>query len=108
MIDKVKWYFINIGLQKYLPIGVMSAVGFLGTFMMAHAGMLEQYGITYGIWPLQWNPGQTPSGACILIELDTLSASAVTLIVGVVTVAIRAAQHHSSGTPIQKQEEVKA
>lgn len=36
MLEKVKWYFIDIILPKYIPIGVMAALAALGTFMAAH------------------------------------------------------------------------
>lgn len=103
MLEKVKWYFVNIGIKKYAPIGAMAALGALGTFMAAHAGILEQYGVTYGIWPFTWNPGQEPSGACILVELDTLSKAAITAIIAAATIAVRAAEHHTIGavTPPQ-------
>lgn len=98
MIDKLKEYLIGVALQKYLPMAGLAAVTALGGLMAAHAGLLEQWGITYGIWPLHWNSGQGPSGPCILIELDTLSTSAIAALAALVTVAMRAMQHHTTGS----------
>lgn len=68
--------------------------------MAAHAGMLEQYGITYGTWPIHWPT--TPTGPVIVLELDTLGAKAIAAVAALAAVAIRAAQHHttSDGTPL--------
>ena len=98
MIDKLKVYILTIGVQKYAPMAVMSALAVVGTFMAAHAGALEQYGVTYGTWPLIWPSGQTPTGPCILIELDTLSTATVAAAVAFVGVIIRATQHHTTGS----------
>jgi len=102
MWDNLKTYLIELGVKKYLPIGVMAGMAALGTFLAAHAGVLEQYGITYGNWPL--NFGTAPTGPCIVIELDTLSASAITALAGLAAIAIRAMQHHTTGTPVTTQE----
>lgn len=100
MFDQIKWYIAEIGLKKYAPMAVMSAIAALGAYMAAHAGLLEQYGITYFTWPLHADPG--PTGPCILLELDTLGAKAIAGIAAIAAVAIRAAQHHttSDGTLI--------
>jgi len=98
MWDQIKWYLINVGLKKYAPIGAMAALATLGTFMAAHAGMLEQWGITYGVWPLHWPT--PPTGAVIVVELDTLSKAAIAAITTIVAVAFRAAEHHTLGTPV--------
>jgi hypothetical protein len=100
MLEKIKWYFVNYGLVKYLPIGVMAGMTALGTFLAAHAGMLEQWGVTYGTWPLAWTHGNIPSGNVILIELDTTSQAVITLVASIAAMAIRAAQHHATGTPV--------
>jgi hypothetical protein len=100
MFDNIKWYLVNLGIKKYVPMGIMAAVAALGTFMAAHAGMLEQYGVTYGLWPLIWPAGQDPSGPCILIELDTLSTATITAVAGLAAILIRVAQHHTTGTTV--------
>lgn len=97
MLDQIKWYLVQIGLKKYTPIAIMSAIGALGAYMAAHAGMLEQYGVTYANWPFSWPSGQEPSGPCILLELDTLGAKAIAGIAAVAAIAMRAAQHHTTG-----------
>lgn len=81
-------------------MAVMSALAALGAYMAAHAGLLEQYGVTYGVWPLQWPT--PPSGPVIVLELDTLGAKAIAAIAALAAMAIRAAQHHatSDGTPL--------
>ena len=99
MIDKIKWYLINVGLNKYLPMAGMAAITALGTFMAAHAGVLEQYGVTFGNWPLVWPIGQEPSGHVILIELDTLSTASATAAIALVTMLWSAAQHHITPVP---------
>lgn len=96
MLDNLKNYLITVGMKKYLPIAAMSAVTALGAFLAAHAGVLESYGITYGNWPLQWPTDQSPSGPCILVELDTLSAVGITAIVGLVAAFLRATEHHAA------------
>jgi hypothetical protein len=100
MTEKIKWYFFEIVLKKYGPIGITAALTAIGTYLAAHAGVLEQYGVTYGNWPLHWNPGQDPSGHVILIELDTLGAAAYTAIIAAIAVLIRAIQQHTTGTPM--------
>lgn len=100
MLDQIKWYLVNLGLKKYVPMGVMAATAALGAFMAAHAGMLEQYGITYANWPFQWPAGQSPSGPCILLELDTLSTKAIAGIAALAAIALRAAQHHTTGNGV--------
>jgi hypothetical protein len=91
-MDSLKEYLISVGLKKYAPVGVMWAMAALGTYLAAHAGMLETWGITYGTWPLHW--AQDPTGPCIVIELDTVSAAAITGVAGLVAIIIRATQHH--------------
>lgn len=94
MWEKTKLYLINVALSKYLPIGVMACMGAVGTFLAAHAGVLETWGITYGTWPFHWNPGETPSGPCLLIEFDTTSAALISLLAGLIAMAFRAVEHH--------------
>jgi hypothetical protein len=103
MLDQLKSYLLTIGVQKYAPMAIMSGVAALGTLMMAHSGMLEQWGVTYGVWPFAWPVGQEPSGPCILIELDTLSTATIALVVATVTAIIRATQHHTTGNPGETQ-----
>ena len=98
MLEQLKWYLVNIGLKKYVPMGVMAALASFGAIMAAHAGMLEQWGITYGNWPI--NFGTSPSGPCIVVELDTLSKAAIAGIGSLVAMAMAAAQHHTTGTPV--------
>lgn len=78
-------------------MGLMAALASLGALMMAHAGMLEKWGITYGTWPI--NFGIAPSGNCIVIELDTLSKATIAGIGSLVAMTMAAAQHHTTGIP---------
>ena len=98
MWQDIQNYLYSVALKKYAPMAIAAAFTALGTYLAAHAGVLESYGITYGTWPLQWAPADVPSGHVILIELDTLSAAAYTAIVALVAVIMRAAQHHATGT----------
>lgn len=100
MLDQIKWYLVQIGLKKYVPMAVMAAIAAVGTYLAAHAGLLEQYGITYGVWPINWPT--TPTGPCIVLELDTLGTKAIAGIAALAVVVLRAAQHHttSDGTPM--------
>lgn len=102
MLEQLKWYAVQIGLKKYVPMAVMSALGALGAYMAAHAGMLESYGVTFHSWPFVWPTGGEPTGPCILLELDTLGAKGIAAITAIAAVAIRATQHHttSDGTPL--------
>lgn len=90
MFDQIKWYFVQIGLKKYVPMGIMAAVASLGMIMAAHAGMLEKWGVTYGTWPISWP--QVPSGPVIVVELDTLSKAAIAWVGAFVAIALRAIQ----------------
>jgi len=62
--------------------------------MAAHAGMLEQWGITYGNWPL---PSFNPTGPCIVVELDTLSKAIIAGIASLTAMTMAAVQHHTTG-----------
>lgn len=100
MIDKLKDYLVNAVLTKYAPMGAMAALAALGTFMAAHAGMLEQYGVTYGDWLDLIKMPTQPSGPCLLIEMDTLSKAAIAGIIAAVGIIMRATEHHTA-TAIQ-------
>ena len=100
MGETLKAYLIQAVLKKYAPVGIMAAFTWLGTYLAAHSGNLEQWGITYGVWPFNWGAGQEPSGPCILIEMDTLSTAVIALVAAAAAIGIRAMQHHSTGTPV--------
>lgn len=95
-MDSIKTWLVEVGLRKLGPTAMASAISALFALLAAHQGLLEQWGITYGIWPLSWASGQVPSGHVILIELDTISTSALTLIAALATAAMAAAQHHAT------------
>lgn len=94
-MNSLKVWAVEIGLKKLGPTALASGISALFALMAAHQGLLEQWGITYGIWPLQWG-GTPPSGHVILIELDTVSTAALTLLAALVTAGMAAAQHHTA------------
>ena len=101
MIEKLKWYAIEFGLKKYAPVGIMAGMAALGTFFAAHADMLEQWGVNYiPSWDVSWLAAHPISGAVLLIELDTTSAAVIVLAISLGSMAIRAGQHHTTGTPV--------
>lgn len=96
MLDQLKWYLINIGLKKYAPVAMMSALAALGTLFAAHAGMLESWGVNYiASWDPSWLTGHAISGPILLIELDTTSTAALAGLVGLITLLARAGEHHT-------------
>jgi hypothetical protein len=96
MLERLKWYVVNVALTKYAPMGAMAALATFGAFMAAHAGLLQQWGVTYGNWPI--NFGTAPTGPCLVVELDTLSKAAIAGIVGIVSIMARATEHHVATT----------
>lgn len=106
MWDKLKDYFLSAVVTKYAPVGVIAAFSAFCTYLAAHAGMFEPYGITYGTWPLTWASGQSPSGPVILIELDTIKASVLVLIPTVIAIFSRVGEHHVVKPILQKKAEL--
>lgn len=96
MLDNIKWYIAKVVIPKYLPVAVLSAVSYITAFMLAHASILEPYGITTGTWPLKMD---TPSGLCTLIEWATLGTKTGVELAIAVPVLIVAIQHHTTGAP---------
>ena len=97
MVEKIKWYFLNVIVVRYVPMAVLAGMAAIGTWLAAHAGILEQYGVTFGAYPLHWAKGYTPSGNVILIELDTLSIKAYTALIALVGFIAAAISHHTVG-----------
>lgn len=97
MVDRIKWYLAEVVLPKYIPVAILAALSALGTFMVAHADVMQKYGVTYGLWPLPWTV--PPSGHVIVIELDTFSKGVAALVAAGVAMIIVAIQHHLTGTP---------
>lgn len=96
MVDRIKWYLAEVVLPKYVPVAILSVVGYVVTFMLSHASILEPYGITTGQWPLKMD---VPSGTVTLIEWATLGTKTGAVLTALVGVAIVAIQHHVTGTP---------
>lgn len=96
MLEQVKWYFAKVVLPKYVPVAVLSAVGYVVTFMLSHASFLEPYGITTGQWPLKM---EVPSGMVTLIEWATLGTKTGIMLAAAIPVLVVAIQHHMTGAP---------
>lgn len=94
-MNSLKTWAVEVALKKIGPTALASGISALFALMAAHQGLLEQWGITYGVWPLQWG-GTPPSGHVILIELDTISTAVITLLAALVTAGFAAAQHHTA------------
>ena len=94
MFEDAKWYIAKVVIPRYLPVAVISGIGYVVTFMLAHAKVLEPYGITTGQWPLKMDP---PSGMCTLIEWATLGTKTGLALSTLVPVLIVAIQHHTTG-----------
>lgn len=92
----MKIYAVEVVLRKIGPAAAASAISTVLALLAAHQGLLEAWGITFGVWPLHWNSGQDPSGQVILIELDTISKVGLTTIMGLIVAAITAAGHHTT------------
>lgn len=96
MLERLKWYLVEVILPKYVPVGVLAAVSYAVAFLLSHASWFEKYGITTGTWPLKM---EAPSGIVTLIEWDTLKVTGGAAIAALVAVAIVAIQHHTTGAP---------
>lgn len=94
MMDRIKWYLVEVVLPKYVPVVVLSVITYVVTFMLSHAKFLEPYGVTTGQWPLQMD---APSGMVTLIEWATLGTKAGAALAGLAGLAIVAIQHHTTG-----------
>lgn len=99
MIDKLKEYLVQVGLQKYTPMFTQGVAVAMAALWAAQQGMLEHFGVTYGIWPIAW--GTAPTGPVIVIELDTMSKATIAALSGLVVTWMRFNQHHTTGTPTQ-------
>lgn len=95
-MESLKTYLIEVGLKRLGPSFVKGAIAALVGFLAAHQGILETWGVTLGNWPLAWPAGQEPSGRVILIELDTLSATAMIVFTGLAMTFLTAMQHHTT------------
>jgi hypothetical protein len=93
-VDSLKTWIVEVALKKIGPTVAASLISSLFAFLAIHQGLLESWGITYGIWPLHWG-GTPPSGHVILIELDTISSTALTGLGVLITGLMVAAQHHT-------------
>ena len=100
MLEKVKWYAVELIYKKYLPVGIAAGFTALGTYLAAHAGELKTWGIYYGVWPMVWAAGEEPVGDVLLIKMSVFKATVGLAVIGLVAMAARALQHHTTGTPI--------
>jgi hypothetical protein len=104
LTDKAKIYFAEVVIGKVAPSAVAALLAAGAGFLLAHQGILEQWGITYFTWPLAIDPTDgPPSGPCLLIEFATLSAKTVSVLgalaVGLVTILLHHTQATFKGTP---------
>ena len=100
MLENIKTYLLEVGIKKYAPVLMMSAMTALGTLMAAHAGMLESWGVNYvASWSTDWLTTHTISGPVLLIELDTTSTAAIAAVIGLMALLSRAGEHHVT-TPL--------
>lgn len=101
-MDALKTWLVEVALKKMGPSLVKGALAALVGYLAAHQGLLEAWGITSGTWPLRWTNGQQPSGHVILIELDTISGSALVVVTGLIMSLFTAAQHHTVAAVVGK------
>jgi hypothetical protein len=98
-MDAIKNWLVNVGLGKVGPMALTSFLAFIGTFAMAHANALEQYGVNYvASWDASWLTTHQISGAVLIIELDTTGTALWALIAALVIGFVRAGEHHVAVT----------
>lgn len=95
LIQKTKMYLFEVVFKRMGPAALASVLSAAFAFAAAHQGLLETWGITLGIWPLQWASGQEPSGQVLLIELDTLTKMGLTALLALVGTLGALSAHHS-------------
>lgn len=98
-MDSVKTYIAEVIVRKVVPAALASAIAALGTYLMAHAEILQQYGITYwqnfgGVFPA----GQAPTGAVLVVEFDTLQKGAAILLIAGIGAVMAFMTHHTAAT----------
>lgn len=94
-LEKVKIYAVEVILKKMGPAAIASAISAFLALLAANQGLLESWGITFGIWPFHWPPGAEPSGQVILIELDTISKVGLTVVSSLLVALVAGANHHT-------------
>ncbi len=99
MLEKIKTCLTEAVLKRVAPIAAANIVAIGTALLAAHQGVLESWGITYGVWPLNVQV----SGQVILIELDTLSKMALITFGGVFGAGIAAAVHYLIPAPAPAQ-----
>jgi hypothetical protein len=97
-LSSLKTYCIEVLLKNVGPKAAAAIVSSGVALAAAHQGLLTAWGVTVSNWPFVWNPGQTPSGPCMLIEFDTLSKTALITLSGLAVTIVALIQHHGSAT----------
>lgn len=92
----MKTYLVEVLIKKVGPVAAASLVSTLMALLAAHQGLLENWGITFGQYPLTFTNGQVPSGPVILIELDTLSSFALSIIAPLIVSLFALGVHHTT------------
>ena len=92
LTDKIKIYLIEVGMRKAAPAALAAALSALAGLFAAHKEILEQWGVTYGTWPLSWVT--PPTGPVIVIELDTVNTALWAVIAAIVTGLVVTGTHH--------------
>ena len=94
-MDSVIDYFVEVVVKRCAPMAIVSVLAWLGTWMIAHAGMLESWGVNYiPDWSASWLTTHDISGPVILVELDTFKIGAGAAIVAAFVLFARAGEHH--------------
>lgn len=98
MLDKIKTYFVEVGIKNIAPKVSVALMSAIVTFIMAHQAFMEQMGITYypdfnGKWH-----GVPPTGQLLIVEFDTLGKWGALALIAGITAAWSLLQHHGVAT----------
>lgn len=90
-MDSLKTWLVEVALKKMGPAFVKGALASLFVYLGAHQGLLNSLGIT-------WDS----SGHVLQVDMDMLSAWALTIGSGAIMALFSAAQHHTVATVVGK------
>lgn len=82
-MEKLKIWAIEVGVKKLGPSAIRAAVAGLVGLLVAHANLLEQFGIVYD-----------STLKTVTLHLDSLTTWLTVTGLGLITATLRAAQHH--------------
>lgn len=66
---------VEVLLKKAGPVVQANFIAAVAGLWAVHQNVLQAWGLTYGIWPIDWG-NSPPTGRVIVLELDTLSSVA--------------------------------